>query len=78
MCVCVLVRVLRASIMYLDNAAASLYQEQLTGIPTHRGRQRMRGKERERETQRQREQEGKQMRQQRRRMRKGNVSDRKM
>ena len=47
-CVCVLVKVLHASIMYLDNAAASLYQ-QLTGIPTHRGRQRMRGKtERER------------------------------
>lgn len=42
-----LVRVLRASIMYLDNAAASLYQEQLTGIPTHRERQRMRESERE-------------------------------
>lgn len=51
-CACALVRVLRASIMYLDNAAASLYQEQLTGIPTHRERQRMRGQdsEKERET----------------------------
>jgi len=34
LCVCLLVRVLLASIMYLDNAAASLYQ-QLTGIPMH-------------------------------------------
>lgn len=46
MCVCALVRVLRASIMYLDNAAASLYQEQLTGIPTKNPRQRMREEER--------------------------------
>lgn len=30
-CMCAFVRVLRASIMYSDNATASLYQEQLTG-----------------------------------------------
>lgn len=57
MCVCVLVRVLRASIMYLDNAAASLYQEQLTGIPTHRERRRMRGNERGRHRGRERKRE---------------------
>lgn len=32
------VRVLCASIMYLDNATASLYQEQLTGIAMHNAR----------------------------------------
>lgn len=33
-CMRAFVRVLRASIMYLDNATASLYREQLTGLPT--------------------------------------------
>lgn len=41
------VRVLCASIMYLDNATASLYQEQLTGIPMHTARRRTRAPERE-------------------------------
>lgn len=44
-CVCVVVhvcvKVLQASIMYVDNAATSLYQ-QLTGIPTHTKEDRMR------------------------------------
>lgn len=39
------VGVLCASIMYLDNATASLYQEQLTGIPMHTARQGTRGEE---------------------------------
>lgn len=57
MCLCALVRVLRASIMYLDNAAASLYQERLTGIPTQSPRQRIREGEREREREGERERE---------------------